>query len=334
MANQASVISNIGFTAAHQTLIYQVSLAFYADDAAHAKQATAAQALQDAQAVQAAADSRYAAGEGTVVETAEAHQATAQAEFVKIRADGAAEDARQGLINAMGLPPMTRIAVEDIGRRTLSAEAAEPIDALVSEAISRRPEVLSAYAAREASLAKVRAAKAEFMPKVFLSASGAYTSGELQVPSIPGFGGEGPFLNLSGNKFGGTVLMGVTVPLYDGGVRDAALKQAHIDADRADTQLTEVRDGAAREVISAGTSVKTSVAAHRAAEALVAASQTSFDAALTAYRNGVGSITDVTLAETKLLDARNLATDSYSAALSAAASLALSAGALGGPPAS
>jgi outer membrane protein TolC len=46
----------------------------------------------------------------------------------------------------------------------------------------------------------------------------------------------------------------------------------------------------------------------------------------------VGSITDVTVAESKLLDARNVATDAYSAALSAAAGLALSAGALGGPP--
>jgi outer membrane protein len=333
-ARQASVISNIDFTAAHQSLIYRVSLAFYADGDARAKQATAGQALQDARAIQAASDSRYKAGVGTVVEAASAHQATAQAEFVKIRADGAAEDARQALINAMGLPPTTRITVEDINHRTLGAEAVAPIDQLVSDAISRRPDVLAAYAAHEASLATVRAARAEFKPKVFLSASGAYSSASLQVPSIPGFGGEGPFLDLNGSKFGGTVLMGVTMPLYDGGVRDARLRQAHIDEDQAETQLTEVRDDAAREVISAGTTLKNSLAAYRAAEALVAASQTSFDAALAAYRNGVGSITDVNLAEAKLMDARDLATDSYSAALAAAASLALAVGAMGGPPAS
>jgi outer membrane protein len=39
-ANQASVISNIGFTAAHQQLIYDVSLAFYANAAARARVAT------------------------------------------------------------------------------------------------------------------------------------------------------------------------------------------------------------------------------------------------------------------------------------------------------
>jgi outer membrane protein len=332
MAKQASIISNVGFTAAHQALIYRVSLAFYADAAARAKAATADQALKDAQAVEAAADGRYRAGEGTVVETAQAVQATAQAEFAKIRADGGAEDARQGLINAMGLPPTTRINVEDIGSRNITADAAAPIDQLVASAISRRPDVLSAYAAQEASFANVRAARAEFMPKVFISASGAYTSHDLSIPAVPGFGGEGSYLNLNGDKFGGTVLLGITMPLFDGGIRDARLKQAHNDADRAATQLDQVRDQAAREVITAGADVKTSVAAYHAAQALTRASQMSFDSALGAYRHGVGSITDVTVAESKLLDARNLETDSYSAALAAAASLALSAGALGGAP--
>ena len=33
------------------------------------------------------------------------------------------------------------------------------------------------------------------------------------------------------NTLGGTVLMGVTVPLFDGGARDAELKEADIDAE-------------------------------------------------------------------------------------------------------
>ena len=333
IAKQGSVISNIGFTAAHQNLIYRVSLAFYADAAARARQTAARQALKDAQAVQAAADARYAHGEGTVVEAAQALQATAQADYARIRADGAADDARQALINAMGVPPVTRLTVADVTHRELSAQANGPIDEVVSAALSRRPDVLAAYAARKASLAKIREAKAQFMPKVFLSASGGYTTDNLQAPVLPGFGREGALLNFSGDRLGGTVLLGITVPLFDGGLRDANLKRARIDADRADEQLTQVRNEAAREVVSAATSVKSSAAAYHAAAALVAASQTSFDSALAAYKHGVGSITDVTVAETKLLDARNVATDAYSAALSAAAGLAFSAGALGAAPA-
>jgi outer membrane protein len=47
-ANQASVISNIGFTAAHQQLIYDVSSAFYANAAARARVGNAVQSLKNA----------------------------------------------------------------------------------------------------------------------------------------------------------------------------------------------------------------------------------------------------------------------------------------------
>jgi outer membrane protein TolC len=46
----------------------------------------------------------------------------------------------------------------------------------------------------------------------------------------------------------------------------------------------------------------------------------------------VGSISDATTAERQLLTAKNAATDAYSTALTAAATLALAAGALGCAP--
>ncbi len=75
--------------------------------------------------------------------------------------------------------------------------------------------------------------------------------------------------------------------------------------------------------------LKTSLSAYSAATELASAAQTTFNAALAAYRNGGGSICDVTLAERQLLAAKNAATDAYSTAFSAAASLALAGGVLG-----
>ena len=51
-----------------------------------------------------------------------------------------------------------------------------------------------------------------------------------------------------------------------------------------------------------------------------------------AHTDHVGSITDVNIAQTQLLQARNASTDAYSTALSAAATLALATGALGTAP--
>jgi outer membrane protein TolC len=74
------------------------------------------------------------------------------------------------------------------------------------------------------------------------------------------------------------------------------------------------------------------LAAYTAATALATAARTTFNAALAAYRNGVGTISDVTTAERQLLQAKNATTDAYSSSLSAAATLALSAGLLGSAP--
>ena len=331
-ARQGSVISNIAFTAAHQKLIYEVSLAYYANAASRARLGFAEESLKNADSVQAAAEDRFKQGIGGIVEVDQARQVTAQARLVKVQAQGALQDTDLALLAAMGIPPVTTIKVEDISGRKLSANAIPSVDRIVSDALSRRPDVLGAYAAKQASLANLRAAQAEFLPKLFLSGTGAYASNGLAVSALPGIGQQSPTVNLSGSELGGTILLGVTIPIYDGGTRQALLEQARTRADSADAVLAQVRDEAMREVVKAQNSLKTSLAAYEASQALVAAAQTTFDAALEAYRNGVGSITDATVAETQLLQAKSALTDAHSAALSAAATLALAVGTLGGSP--
>jgi outer membrane protein len=337
-AKQGSVISNIAFTAAHQQVICNVSLAFYANAAARARFASAGEALRDAEEVESAAQSRYKQGTGTVVEVAQARQATAQARLERIQAEGAAQNTFLALISAIGISPTTKLKIADISRRTLSSSMMPPIERVVSAALARRPDVLTGYAAQQASLANLRAAQAAFLPKVFLAANGTRLSGSLDITAIPGLGKELPILNLpnqvgfSGTQFGTTTIVGATVPIYDGGLRSALLEQARDKVDKAETTLTQIRNEAVRQIISARNSLRTSLSAYTASTALTAAAQTTFNAALAAYRNGTGTISDVTIAERLLLQAKNAATDAYSNSLSAAATLALSAGLLGSAP--
>jgi len=128
------------------------------------------------------------------------------------------------------------------------------------------------------------------------------------------------------------VLLGLTVPIYDGGLRRALEGQARADEAKTDARLEGIRDEATREIVGAANRVRTSLSAVDAADALASAAQITFDAALDAYRSGVGSITDTTRAESALLEAQNASTDAYSAALSSAATLALAAGTLGTAP--
>ncbi|NPT47856.1 TolC family protein [Paraburkholderia sp. 1N] len=325
-ASQASVMANIGFTAVHQQVIFDVSVAFYAYQAARARIATTQQGLDNADAILAAAQSRYKHGIGTVIEVAQANQNRAQAKLALVEAQGVESNSYLALISAMGISPLSKPRIAEMPARTLPAPTSDSIDRIVSSAIARRPDVLSAYAAERVNLAKVKAAESDFMPKVFVSATGAYNTGSSSISAVPAIGQQLPTVNLSGGRYGGSVIVGVTIPLYDGGLRSAVLAQARNDADSASTRLTRSREEAVRQIVAAQNTLQTSLAAQAAAKELLAAAQTTYDAAFDAYRQGVGSVTDALLAQNQLLAAKNADADSYSSALSAAAALALATG--------
>ncbi len=332
-ADRATIVANIEFTAAHQRLIHAVSLAFYNHAAARARAEIAEQSLRDAQEIEQAAGARFKNGVGTVIEVAQAKQATALANLGLVQTRGASQDAYVTLLSAMGLPPLLKIRIADVSRHQLTPALGDDVEKIVSSALARRPDVLAAYSTLKASLANVKAAQAERLPKFFVSATGAYTSGGIDISGIPGAAvDQAPTLNLSGNRFGATIMGGVTVPLYDGGTREAALAQARIRAESAGLALDRIKENSVQQIVMADNALRTSLATHDAAGALLAAAQTTYDAALSAYRQGVGSATDIHAAERLLLDARNASSDSYSAALSAAATLALATGALGAAP--
>ncbi len=331
-ANQASVISNIAFTAVHQQVIYEVSTAFYAYSASRERLKTANQALKNAQSVQAAAENRYQHGIGTVVESSQARQATAQARLIQVQADGSAKDGYLKLISAIGISPLTRIRIADISGRRLSPPIYGPVQKTIEAAIAQRPDILTAYAAQKAALANIDAARAAFMPKVFVAGNAARSTGDLSLTAIPSVGQQLPTVNITGGQTSGTILAGVTVPLYDGGTRLAALKQAEANAENASLALIKTQNEAVRQIVLSDNAVRTSLSAYTASTALNSAAQTTFDAALDAYRNGVGSVTDAILSQTQLLQANNARADAYSTSLSAAATLALAVGALGEAP--
>src|SRR5215471_8381506 len=105
-ARKLSAVSNIGFTGAHQRIIYAVSIAYYTYAAAVQRHRTAVEALANARDVEAAAEARYNHGEGTVIETAQARNLTAQAQLNAVNTQGAEEQAYAALLAAMGISPL------------------------------------------------------------------------------------------------------------------------------------------------------------------------------------------------------------------------------------
>lgn len=326
-ARETTFAANVMFNAAHQALIYDVAVAFYTHAAAAGRVSLLEQALANSRTVQAAAEGRLNQGQGTAIEVAQARQARAQANLRLVQARGAREDAYVTLLGAIGLPTSTHLRLADVSGRRLSRATAVMTDALIREAVSRRPDVQSAYALAKAGQAGVDAARAELMPKLFASGTVGGARGALGVSSLPSLGDLGsPILNLSNRTTSGVIMGGVSVPIYDGGVRYAMLEQARSRADTAQATLIRTRLDAARQIVKSDNALKTALATHEASRELSTAAATTFDAALTAFRSGYGSVVEMTLAQSGLLDAKLGETDAYHATLIAAASLAFATG--------
>lgn len=328
-ARQQTIVANIAFTAEHQQVTYQVALAFYDDVAARARSGNADRAVALALEVQASAEARLRQGIGATVEAAQARQATAQLRLAAVQARGAVADARLRLLTAIGLPPFTRLRIADPADRELTLKMADMAEQAVAKALSRRPDMLAALAGRKASEEGVRAARADLLPKVFVSGTAAHVEGARNLTALPGAGGEWPTLNLSGTRNSATLMVGIRVPLFDGGIRSGRLEQARNRVEAAAARLEATRNRAVLEIVASENGLRSTLEANVAAEQARAAAQTTVDAAFAAYRNGVGSITEVNLTQQQLLASEDVCADAHAAALRAAATLALATGALG-----
>jgi outer membrane protein TolC len=226
-----------------------------------------------------------------------------------------------------------------------------PVEHIIAEAIARRPDIQATYATARASRATVTAVEAEFLPKVFVAASDTYATGSLNItslPSIPSLASISASLpslpaptpaassipnssalgNITLNQNDTTVLAGVAVPLFDGGVRDARVREARSRTDAAESTVLRLEQTAATEIVAADDAVRSSLEANRAATVLVSASLTAYDAALAAYKSGAGTLTAALEAERALLSARLAKAQAHGTAQIAAASLAFSTGRL------
>ncbi|MCF3936673.1 TolC family protein [Acuticoccus sp. M5D2P5] len=319
VANHNAFAANIEFNGMHQQVIYDVAIAYYRYGAAESRLKAARQTLANSRRIADAADARMARGLGTSVEVAQARQQVAQSNLRVVEAEGVLRDSYQGLLGAMGISPMTRMKVGDVSGRRLPRAIGEPTEAMIANALSQRPDVLAAYSRMKASEAGIRAAEAEFRPKVYLSAIAAGNNASFSAGGLPGIGQEATTAG---------VLVGVTIPIYSGGIRAAQLEQARTLSRSAATTYQQTQDTAVREIVIAADTLRTALASYHAASELTRAASITYDAALESYRNGLTPITDATVADSGLLDARQAQADAHAASLVAASSLAFALGAM------
>ncbi len=316
-ARANSFVANVGFTGAHQKLIFAVSRAYFSLGSSRGRVTAAEQALKTAETVQDAAQSRRERGVTTVVVVAQALRQTAQARLNLTRASGDERTAFANLVAAIGLPADTHIDIADTSEQPLPAEPPENLSALIQAALRSRPDVIAALGNIEAAEGEVKSRRADHYPTISVIGQVYQNMGSLSSDGSP---------YSSVNKPGGSVLLTLSVPLFDGGARSTRDSVAQSKLAAARDKLAEVRDAAVQQVVSAYSDLRTSLAAYAAAVTVREAAQTSYDAAFDAYLHGVGTYTDVANEQTALAHSDADKEDAHANVFTAAAALAFATG--------
>jgi outer membrane protein TolC len=317
-ARANSFVANVAFTGAHQQLIYAVSRDYFALGAARGRLHVAEQALKSAEVVQDAAESRRGRGLATTVELAQVQRQTAQARFNLVRATGAERSAYSALIASMGIAPSAKVEVTDSSEQKLPASPTRNVDRYVQDALANRPDIVAAFGKVRAAEATLSGARATYYPTIGLEAQVYQNMGGLSTQGSRYY---------TVNEPGANVLLKLSLPLFDGGAREARIAIARSEVEAAQGSLDQARDTAVRQVTDAYDSLRTSFAEYSSAGALNEAAQTAYDASLDAYRHGVGTYTDIANNETALTQAQSAKEDAHANVFTAAAALAFSTGA-------
>ncbi len=305
--------ANVLFNASHQKVIRDVVHAYYHYGLGRERVRITEQGQSNAEHIAKAVQARYEAGIGTSVEAALARQHVAQARLRKVTAEGLRTTSYQQVLAAVGVPGKQRIQVSMQMSQPLSAVSAELTDQAIQQALSQRPDVLASYATLQAAHQDVKAAEAEFSPKIFMAGVVAHNRGSVGLNNLPDW---------QRRSYPSALLLGLNFPIFDAGLRSARLKDAQIHVSKAQDMLQKLQQDAMREMIAMHASLRSSLAAYEAAGELEEAAQLAYDAALEAYTHGVGTVTLAHEAANGLLDAQLARADAHVAALSSAADLA------------
>jgi outer membrane protein TolC len=321
-ARQQLMMANVGFNATHQKIVFEVTRNFYELGNARQQVAVARSALRAAGTVEQAVKARLDNGLAIKPELLQAQQQSAQFAFELEAALGAESDAQVALVESLGILPTTQLQVADFADKPLPAEPGRSVDELIDLALSQRPDLVIKLANLRAKQAEVRAARADFFPKVAVDGNVGDATLNTSVGDSPYFGGQH-------TVYGADV--SVELPIFDGFERLKKLRIAEADLRSAESELADARDAAVREVWKASTDFKTSLREEDAAAKLLTAAQNAYAAVLESYRNGLSTYVELVNAERDVTSAQSVGHNTRSAIFTSAAALALSIGDLAKP---
>jgi len=312
VARQTAIAADLTHNTTVENTILQVETAAFSYLSTRSLRDAQRTALQLATAALEAASERHRVGLATIADVLQAQTARSQAELQLQTLEGALLIARGALAVGMGLPANTQVDIPEVPASDSTFFITQSVDTLIDLAVRNRPELATARAQAAASESQIRVARSAYLPILAFGANGASNGS-----SVQGFAGRTYSLNV-----------GVQMPVFSGFSNHydvaAASEQYQAALARADVTKQQV----IQQVFTAYYSLRTANERVRTSRDLLASATQSETVARERYREGVGSIVDLLVAQAALANARAQSVDARWQWRTALAQLAHDAGVL------
>ena len=318
-ARDTSEAANVEFNLAHQQLILSVARAYFALSTADAEFKAALSALRNAELLASSAKSQLQRGEGTITDADITSSATAQARFAIASASAIQSQARDSLLEILGLPPRTPLRVEPLSNHPVPVNVERDLDRLMHDALSARPDLLASLARLRATEADTAQARAALYPTISLDTKIGGDIGHISVERYSAHDFNQPEAG---------IYLDFNWSLYQGGAKANRLRLAESRHAEQQATLEQAEDGDMREVAAAYDELEAGLVQYNAAVAEQRAARTAFSSNSQAFRRGVGTITAAEATANTLDQSDATVARTHAQVLASAATLAFATGQL------
>jgi outer membrane protein len=212
-----------------------------------------------------------------------------------VNADRALELAKVDLIQTLQLDPRGTYAFQPPALDTTAGNTtAFDLDSLLTRALGQRSDLDAQRALVSSASQNVKAARGSRLPSVSLSAG--YNSAYNSATALG-------FTDQLDQRRGGSVSLGLSIPLFDRGTADVATQRAEIAEDNARLDLKDRQQQIGLEVRRAYLDYRAATQQLDAAQAQLRASQLALESSQQRYNVGAATLLEVTQARATQLQA-------------------------------
>lgn len=263
------IAARLNYNATRNQLILNVKNAYYNVLRSQAYVVVAQQSLQNAEDQERTSQSYLNAGTGTRFDVLRSQTAVANALQSLLSAQNQVDLAIASLNNVLNIDQNTPLTLKD---NTNDTPVKITMDQALTKAYANRPEVLQADASIQAAKKGVRLADRSMLPSLGLSWTGSAN------PNATAF-------NPLSTSWAFTAQ--VSVPIFDQGVSNARIEQAHADVNTAKINKQMTLDGIALQVRQAYLSLKDAEDRLKVTSAAMTEAQEQYRLAEVRFKEGV-----------------------------------------------